>query len=130
MHIFEIIETLSEIFFAFNLQDFGGENGIVFCGVFDGHGPYGHRVASYVRDNLPSKLSRLHSLQQSRVDENQNETSDNNVDTSDEFSSWKSTFLKAFDELDKELSDHATIDCICSGTTAVSVVKQVMHRER
>uniref|UniRef100_A0A453RIS3 protein-serine/threonine phosphatase n=1 Tax=Aegilops tauschii subsp. strangulata TaxID=200361 RepID=A0A453RIS3_AEGTS len=28
----------------------------VFCGVFDGHGPYGHFVAKKVRDSLPVKL--------------------------------------------------------------------------
>ncbi|KAI4334805.1 hypothetical protein L6164_013514 [Bauhinia variegata] len=29
----------------------------IFCGVFDGHGPYGHRVAKKVRDSFPLKLS-------------------------------------------------------------------------
>jgi serine/threonine protein phosphatase PrpC len=31
----------------------------VFCGVFDGHGPYGHLVARRVRDSLPSKLASI-----------------------------------------------------------------------
>ncbi|XP_020262144.1 probable protein phosphatase 2C 73 [Asparagus officinalis] len=108
-------------------EDFGGASDTTFCGVFDGHGPYGHRVACYIRDNLPSKLSsRLNSLQTILDDDNHVEPNDDNADTS-EFSSWKSTFTKAFEELDKELSNHATIDCICSGTTAVSIVKQREH---
>lgn len=28
----------------------------IFCGVFDGHGPFGHMVAKKVRDALPLKL--------------------------------------------------------------------------
>ncbi|KAK8968392.1 putative protein phosphatase 2C 33 [Platanthera guangdongensis] len=40
-------------------EDFGGEKGTLFCGVFDGHGPYGHKVAGHVSKNLPSKLSLL-----------------------------------------------------------------------
>lgn len=95
--------------------------------MFDGHGPYGHRVASYVRDNLPSKISsRLNSLQPLEDEDNRNEMNDNDEDIRELFS-WKSTFLKAFEDLDKELGDHSTIDCICSGTTAVSIVKQVLQ---
>jgi serine/threonine protein phosphatase PrpC len=30
---------------------------MLFCGVFDGHGPAGHKVARHVRDTLPSNLS-------------------------------------------------------------------------
>eukprot|EP00897_Mesotaenium_endlicherianum_P005775 jgi/Mesen1/5225/ME000026S04526 len=30
---------------------------VTFCGVFDGHGPYGHLVAKRVRDSLPSYLA-------------------------------------------------------------------------
>ncbi|KAH9310018.1 hypothetical protein KI387_037929 [Taxus chinensis] len=36
--------------------DFGSNKDTVFCGVFDGHGPFGHLAAKRVRDSLPSKL--------------------------------------------------------------------------
>lgn len=37
----------------------------------------------------------------------------------------KESFLKACKVMDKELKLHADIDCFCSGTTAVTLVKQV-----
>ena len=36
----------------------------------------------------------------------------------------KQSMLKAFKLMDKELKLHPTIDCFCSGTTAVTLVKQ------
>ena len=39
------------------LQNFCSRDDTVFCGVFDGHGPFGHMVAKKVRDTLPSTLS-------------------------------------------------------------------------
>lgn len=97
--------------------------------MFDGHGPYGHRVACYVRDHLPSKLtSKLNSLQVPLIaaDDCQCDSNGNDADAT-ELCSWKSTFVKVFEELDKELRNHASIDCICSGSTAVSIVKQVLQ---
>ncbi|KAK8317427.1 hypothetical protein V6Z11_A13G106200 [Gossypium hirsutum] len=38
-------------------ENFGSRTDMVFCGVFDGHCPYGHMVAKKVRDHLPLKLS-------------------------------------------------------------------------
>ena len=38
----------------------------------------------------------------------------------------KQSMLKAFKLMDKELKLHPTIDCFCSGTTAVTLVKQVL----
>ncbi|KAG0504975.1 hypothetical protein M758_N002300 [Ceratodon purpureus] len=37
-------------------ENFGLMEDTVFCGVFDGHGPFGHLVARRVRDSLPTKL--------------------------------------------------------------------------
>lgn len=37
----------------------------------------------------------------------------------------KRAMLKAFKLMDKELKLHPTIDCFCSGTTAVTLLKQV-----
>ena len=39
----------------------------------------------------------------------------------------KRSILKAFKLMDKELKLHPTIDCFCSGTTAVTLVKQVFY---
>jgi len=38
----------------------------------------------------------------------------------------KKSLLKAFKLMDKELKLHPTIDCFCSGTTAVTLIKQVL----
>ncbi|RWW61037.1 hypothetical protein BHE74_00031921 [Ensete ventricosum] len=89
----------------------------IFCGAFDGHGPYGHRVACHVRDALPSRLQSGMKTFKGGAD-----------DTGDGdgwFASWKATIVSAFEELDKELSNHPWIDCICSGATAVTILKQV-----
>ncbi|WVZ87955.1 hypothetical protein U9M48_034528 [Paspalum notatum var. saurae] len=56
--------------------------------------------------------------------------SSSSSDTSDEnqlLSTWKSIFTKTFEEVDAELKQHSGIDCICSGTTAVTVVRQGDH---
>ncbi|KAK8926064.1 putative protein phosphatase 2C 73 [Platanthera zijinensis] len=118
-------------------EDFGGEKGTLFCGVFDGHGPYGHKVAGHVSKNLPSKLSLL--LKQPSFPEGNKGDADLRSNTSSEsheagkhdsgiwLSSWKKTFTNAFEELDNELSTNTSIDCICSGATAVSIVKLREH---
>uniref|UniRef100_A0A453RIP9 protein-serine/threonine phosphatase n=1 Tax=Aegilops tauschii subsp. strangulata TaxID=200361 RepID=A0A453RIP9_AEGTS len=120
----------------------------VFCGVFDGHGPYGHFVAKKVRDSLPVKLlaqwktsanvgtsphlngsisGSLNSEETaSAVDDEWGESAD--VEGSDmlpeTFLPLKQSYLKAFKLMDKELKMHPTIDCFCSGSTAVTLVKQ------
>ncbi|KAL8544697.1 hypothetical protein ACS0TY_005069 [Phlomoides rotata] len=131
-------------------ENFGSRTDTVFCGVFDGHGPYGHLVAKRVRDSLPLKLS-AHWEVNVKSDEVLREVSLNttgsmcNEDTplfsADEesrpsidveetgkqpeiFQTLKESFLKAFKVMDRELRMHASIDCFCSGTTAVTLVKQ------
>lgn len=37
-------------------ENFASRRDTIFCGVFDGHGPYGHMVSKKVRDALPLKL--------------------------------------------------------------------------
>ncbi|KAG0465109.1 hypothetical protein HPP92_019273 [Vanilla planifolia] len=116
------------------VEDFGGVKGTVLCGIFDGHGPYGHKVAAHVRDNLPHKLDlHLTSMSPPRGHRIHGDTSiecrgkdEPRVDDDRFFCSWKDAFTDAFEELDKELGLNTSIDCICSGTTAVCVMK---HRE-
>ncbi|KAJ8461068.1 hypothetical protein OPV22_033994 [Ensete ventricosum] len=100
-------------------EGFAGDQDNIFCGAFDGHGPYGHRVACHVRDALPSRLQSGMKAFKGGAD-----------DTGDGdgwFASWKATIVSAFEELDKELSNHPWIDCICSGATAVTILKQRDH---
>ncbi|BAF28971.2 probable protein phosphatase 2C 73 [Oryza sativa Japonica Group] len=118
-------------------QDFAGHKGQIFCGVFDGHGPLGREVARHVRDVLPMKLSSSLALKteqdpSSNTDKEALEKSDctSLSDTSNEkqlLSTWKNIFVKTFEDVDDDLRQNSGIDCICSGTTAVTVVRQGDH---
>ncbi|KAM0061317.1 putative protein-serine/threonine phosphatase [Helianthus debilis subsp. tardiflorus] len=111
-------------------EDFGGNRGVVYCGVFDGHGPSGHKVSRYVRDTLPSKLSWL--LRGSHI---RGRTCANRVygfgdevinvnDSKDPvLYSWKTSIARSFKEMDDRLEAHRSIDSYCSGSTCVSVLK-------
>ncbi|CAB4274402.1 unnamed protein product [Prunus armeniaca] len=117
-------------------EDFMSEDAI-FCGVFDGHGPHGHLVARKVRDALPVKLlSFLHSYQ-SRLNGSSKTCFKGNLKRSDGGDSekdasaeeklnvtWREAFLKSYKAMDKELRSHPNLDCFCSGSTAVTLVKQ------
>lgn len=135
-------------------ENFGSRLDTVFCGVFDGHGPYGHMVAKRVRDSLPSRLS-AHLEVCSKADKVLKEISlnktcsissdTNSVLSADEdsifstivvedpdketniFKTFEESFLKAFKFMDRELKMHTSFDCFCSGTTAVTLVKQGRH---
>ncbi|THG05770.1 hypothetical protein TEA_002324 [Camellia sinensis var. sinensis] len=116
-------------------EDFMAED-VTLCGVFDGHGPYGHLVARKVRDALPLKLlSFMYSgeskqngstttcctgnLKSDGGDPEKDGATEDNMD-----SLWRDTFLKSFKAMDKELRSHPNLDCFCSGSTAVTIVKQ------
>ncbi|PSS14456.1 Protein like [Actinidia chinensis var. chinensis] len=116
-------------------EDFISED-VTFCGVFDGHGPHGHLVARKVRDALPLKLlSFLHSCESKQIgsgsacctgnltsdggDPEEDGVTENKVD-----SLWREVFLKSYKAMDKELRSHPNLDCFCSGSTAVTIVKQ------
>lgn len=132
----------------------------VFCGVFDGHGPYGHLVAKKVRDSLPLKLcTEWSALVTCKPHENENgngnaslsisgsaeseetecinpddELSESNAEADEAgnklpemFMPLKQSFLKAFKLMDWDLKKHQSIDCFCSGTTAVTLVKKVFQ---
>lgn len=132
-------------------QNFASRTDTIFCGVFDGHGPYGHLVAKRVRDSLPLKLS-AHWEVNTKSDDvlreislngtgslNSESTSFLNADVESRasvdveenekntnmFQTLKETFIKAYKVMDRELKMYTTIDCFCSGTTAVTLIKQV-----
>ncbi|XP_065863048.1 probable protein phosphatase 2C 6 [Euphorbia lathyris] len=131
-------------------ENFISRSDTVFCGVFDGHGPYGHMVAKRVRDSLPLLLctqwkggsndeeSSHHKAENTPESTNSEETASASVDNDsydsleaeqnekfpEMFLPLKKTMLKAFKLMDKELNLHPTIDCFCSGSTAVTLIKQ------
>lgn len=126
-------------------ENFGSRHDTIFCGVFDGHGPFGHLVSKRVRDSLPQKLSlqwEVNAKSEEVLTLNSNSMNPENTSSApvDEeprvsvdlqetekhpevFQMLKESFLKAFKVMDRELK-HASIDCFCSGTTAVTLVKQ------
>lgn len=130
------------------MQNFCSKEDTIFCGVFDGHGPYGHKVAKKVRDSFPLKLNAQWDLHHNNKDElvgnnsaagsyNSEEQirlvnekpshTDHELDGTDTILTLKESFLKACKIMDKELKLHRDIDCFCSGTTAVTLVKQVSN---
>ncbi|KAI4322641.1 hypothetical protein L6164_022315 [Bauhinia variegata] len=117
-------------------EDFLSED-VIFCGVFDGHGPHGHLVARKVRDALPVKLlSFLHSGESRRngsgkacftgnVKSSDGGELEKDCSAEDKLNSiWRESFMKAYKAMDKELKSHPNLDCFCSGSTAVTMVKQ------
>ncbi|KAL8099785.1 hypothetical protein AgCh_032153 [Apium graveolens] len=131
-------------------ENFASRADTIFCGVFDGHGPYGHMVAKRVRDSLPLKLSthwEVHTKTDDVLREislngtgslNSESTSFLNADEeprasvvveetekhTNMFQTLKESFLKAYKVMDRELKMYTNIDCFCSGTTAVTLIKQ------
>lgn len=109
---------------------------VTFCGVFDGHGPHGHLVARKVRESLPVKLlSFQNSIQSKQSGSTITHTSKSDNQEADKEESseevklnylWEEAFLKSFNAMDKELRSHPNLECFCSGSTAVTVIKQVI----
>jgi len=132
-------------------ENFGSMEDTVFCGVFDGHGPYGHIVAKRVRDLLPLKLgSHLESyvspeevLKEISLNTDDRKISEDLVHISangesrvynkdyvkdqDMIQMLIGSIVKAYRFMDKELKMQVDVDCFCSGTTAVTMVKQGQH---
>ncbi|CAN1784215.1 Probable protein phosphatase 2C 73 [Linum perenne] len=110
-------------------EEFGCQEDMTFCGVFDGHGPWGHFVAKKVRETLPSYL--LCNWQEETLAESSSLDLSDEVDSgSDEekchrFDIWKRSYLKTFAAVDQELEqEHGKIDSFYSGTTALTIVRQ------
>ncbi|KAI4310859.1 hypothetical protein MLD38_035806 [Melastoma candidum] len=131
-------------------ENFVSSEDSIFCGVFDGHGPYGHLVARKVRDSLPLRLRSSCKanadcedvLREININTRASmEIKDPSTVSAEEessplmepgdtekqaetFQSLKSSFLRAFRLMDRELKGQNRINCYCSGTTAVTVMKQ------
>ncbi|CAD6250997.1 unnamed protein product [Miscanthus lutarioriparius] len=127
-------------------ENFCSRDDTIFCGVFDGHGPYGHLVAKRVRDLLPLKLGADLGMEDGRVTSTGNiklnthdvastehidrggtaisSEAQQNGEYPEIFPALRTSFLKAFHVMDRDLKLHKNIDCFFSGTTAVAVIKQ------
>ncbi|KAL5579216.1 hypothetical protein UlMin_011658 [Ulmus minor] len=92
-------------------ENFSSKEDAIFCGVFDGHGPFGYMVANKkiyaMMLHIASTPDRMHVEKHNEI-----------------FSTLKDAFLRAFKVVDRELKLHPRIDCYYSGTTAVTLVKQ------
>lgn len=98
-------------------EEFGCQPDMIFCGIFDGHGPWGHFVAKEVRESMPPQLlcNWQETLAQMALDP------DNKKQW---FNVWKHSYLRTCATIDQELGQHRKIDAFYSGTTALSIVRQ------
>ncbi|KAM7279257.1 hypothetical protein ACFE04_006391 [Oxalis oulophora] len=105
-------------------EEFGCLADVIFCGVFDGHGPWGHIVSKRVRKSAPSSLF---TNWQETLALSTSDPRDINQELDHQFQIWKASFLKTYAAIDRELKNHTSIDSFCSGTTALTIVKQGEH---
>ncbi|CAF1923593.1 hypothetical protein HID58_063911 [Brassica napus] len=107
-------------------EDFMSKD-VTFCGVFDGHGPHGHLVSRKVRESLPVRILSFLQSKPSKSDSQEADKEEEEEEASEEDKLkllWEEAFLKAFSAMDKELRSHPNVECFCSGSTAVTVIKQ------
>ncbi|XP_042520797.1 probable protein phosphatase 2C 34 [Macadamia integrifolia] len=104
-------------------EEFGCQADMIFCGVFDGHGPWGHFVAKEVRNSMPASLLcnwqeivALTSLDPGCEVES--------IKKLHPFDIWKESYIKTCAAIDQELEQHPRIDSYYSGTTALTIVRQ------
>ncbi|KAF3795713.1 putative protein phosphatase 2C 73 [Nymphaea thermarum] len=104
-------------------EGFGFQEDMMFCGMFDGHGPWGHYVSKRVRDSLPSALlcQWQKDLALAAVDSGMDyECSQSNIT----FDVWKQCYLRTCALVDRELDQHQGFYSFSSGTTSLAVIKQ------
>lgn len=106
--------------FVLSLQGFGCQEDGIFCGVFDGHGQWGHYVAKAVRESLPPSLLRRwqEAVALASLIDGEKKLSDYQLDL------WRQSYLAAAAAVDEELRRSRRLDAVNSGCTALSVVKQ------
>ncbi|CAN8259073.1 unnamed protein product [Cochlearia groenlandica] len=100
-------------------EGFGCQEDITFCGMFDGHGPWGHVIARRVKRSFPSSL--LCQWQQTLA------SLSSSHECSSPFDIWKQSCLKTFSAIDLDLKINPSIDSYCSGCTALTAVLQGNH---
>lgn len=104
-------------------EEFGGQRDMMFCGIFDGHGPWGHFVAKTVRETMPTSLlcNWQETLVAASLDPSFDTESDEKVCR---FNVWKQSYVNTCAAVDQELEQHRKIDAFYSGTTALTIVRQ------
>ncbi|XP_058223699.1 probable protein phosphatase 2C 34 isoform X1 [Rhododendron vialii] len=104
-------------------EEFGGQEDMMFCGIFDGHGPWGHYVAKRVRKTMPSSL--LSNWQETLAEASLDLDFDLETDKKlHKFNIWKRSYIRTCAAVDHDLGQHRKIDSFCSGTTALTIVRQ------
>ncbi|XP_076890444.1 putative protein phosphatase 2C 73 [Bidens hawaiensis] len=104
-------------------EGFGGKEDVMFCGVFDGHGPWGHLVGKRVKKVMPAYLLHFwqETMAQCSILMNGEMFKHTNFD---QFDMWKKSFLKACATIDYDLELHPVIDSFYSGTAALTVIRE------
>ncbi|XP_057503265.1 probable protein phosphatase 2C 34 [Actinidia eriantha] len=104
-------------------EEFGCQEDMMFCGIFDGHGPWGHFVAKRVRETMPTSL--LCNWQEALAEASVNLSFDMESEKKPHgFNIWKRSYLKTCAAVDRDLGQHQKIDSFHSGTTALTIVRQ------
>ncbi|XP_057475327.1 probable protein phosphatase 2C 34 [Actinidia eriantha] len=103
-------------------KEFGCQEDMTFCGVFDGHGPWGHLVSKRVRKLMPPYL--LCNWQEALALNSLDLKSEHTDRSLRQFDTWKQSYLKTFSAIDQDLEQHPVIDSFHSGSTALTMVRQ------
>ncbi|KAE9448182.1 hypothetical protein C3L33_19915, partial [Rhododendron williamsianum] len=104
-------------------EEFGCQEDMMFCGIFDGHGPWGHFVAKRVRKTMPSTL--LCNWQETLAEASIDPDLDLDADKKHRrVNIWKDSYMKTCAAVDQDLGQHRKIDSFYSGTTALTIVRQ------
>ncbi|KAK7264665.1 hypothetical protein RJT34_32275 [Clitoria ternatea] len=104
-------------------EEFGCQQDMMFCGIFDGHGPWGHFVAKRVRKLVPAFLlcNWQENLAATSLDLDFKMEADKIIHGLD---IWKQSYINACAAIDQDLKQHTRIDSFQSGTTALTIIKQ------
>ncbi|XVE65576.1 hypothetical protein DITRI_Ditri08aG0010900 [Diplodiscus trichospermus] len=107
-------------------EEFGCQEDMIFCGIFDGHGPWGHIVAKRVKESVPPSLLCNWQKALALTSLGQELNTELNIRIH-QFDIWKQSYLKTYADIDLELKLHPGIDSFRSGTTALTIIKQGEH---
>ncbi|GLT68682.1 hypothetical protein SLA2020_408910 [Shorea laevis] len=102
-------------------EEFGCQADMLFCGIFDGHGQWGHYVAKKVRESMPSFLLCYWQEAQASLGPDIDLGSDKK---NQGFNIWKHSYMMTCAAVDQELQHCRKIDSFFSGTTASTIVRQ------
>ncbi|KAL7144412.1 hypothetical protein ABFS83_07G010400 [Erythranthe nasuta] len=107
-------------------EEFGcRDQDTVFCGVFDGHGPWGHLVSKTVRKSMPSTLlcnwqENVALNAHNNLDYGLGQENRGNI----QFDMWKQSHYKTCADVDQELKQNPRIDSFYSGCTGLTLIRQ------